>query len=81
MKSIPRGSDTRSAVRSLAAAIRAMDQRLRELRSEVAALRRSHLRENCGIYSGAVCASYPACECGKMEQAMEEKISAQQRQL
>ena len=36
----PRGSDTRAAVRSLAAAIRGMDQRLRELRQEIAALRK-----------------------------------------
>ena len=36
----PRGSDTRAAVRSLAAAIRGMDTRLRELRQEIVALRK-----------------------------------------
>lgn len=40
MKQLPRGSDTRAAVRSLAAAIRQMDTRLQELRREVAGMRR-----------------------------------------
>jgi hypothetical protein len=78
VKQLPRGSDTRAAVRSLAAAIRGMDTRLAELRREVAALRKDV--PPLWHWHGEDTGWKPADPVQERIDAIEARLSAQMRE-